>query len=277
MLTKIKIEGLFNQFNYEIELKDNGLTILTGPNGYGKTTLLKIIYAFAVKDVGFFFKLPFKIIVLTQETSEIKLSKTEENTLVIQLDNGEPISYKYSDIIKEINRGLENSPYHRVDESRWMDRRTNTFYTFENLIQQWPEIDPEIQVKFQMPTIGDVYLIKEQRLIKNIATIRTHHAFEEMSNTIEEYALELSKNLNDILATASKIGQELDSSFPRRLSEEPEISLHVAWQKEVLNDLLKILKLQKIAIIVATHSPQIIGEHWDSVVDLWDLSKGISG
>lgn len=413
MLTKIKIKGLFNQFNYEIELKENGLTVLTGPNGYGKTTLLKIIYAFAVKNLFFFFQLPFKTIVLTQETSEVKLAKTEKDTLVFQWDNGEPMSYKYSDIIsvliKETKRGLENSPY----ESRWGDKRTNRFYTTENLTQQWPELDPEIQVKFQMPTIGDVYLIKEQRLIKNISAIRTHYGFEEMSNTIEEYATELTKTLNDILATASKIGQELDSSFPRRLFEEttqisekefnnryellkekqrklklyglaatqadshpsfkeenakalfvylndtekklavfddvlrkleifttlltdrqfafkqleispdfgfkfttanqaelsltdlssgeqqevvlryellfkvrpntlvlidePEISLHVAWQKEVLNDLLKILKLQKIAIIVATHSPQIIGEHWDSVVDLWDLSKGISG
>jgi len=54
MLKKIKIEGLFNKFNYEIEFKE-GITILTGPNGYGKTTILKIIYAFAVKNMAFFF------------------------------------------------------------------------------------------------------------------------------------------------------------------------------------------------------------------------------
>jgi predicted ATP-binding protein involved in virulence len=56
------------------------------------------------------------------------------------------------------------------------------------------------------------------------------------------------------------------------LIDEPEISLHVAWQKEVLNDLLKIVKLQKISVITATHSPQIIDTHWDLVVDLWNLS-----
>ncbi|MEZ4524993.1 MAG: AAA family ATPase [Desulfobacterales bacterium] len=56
------------------------------------------------------------------------------------------------------------------------------------------------------------------------------------------------------------------------LIDEPEISLHVAWQKELINDLLNIIKLQKITVITATHSPQIIGEHWDLVVDLWDLS-----
>ncbi|MCB1193135.1 MAG: AAA family ATPase [Leptospiraceae bacterium] len=57
------------------------------------------------------------------------------------------------------------------------------------------------------------------------------------------------------------------------LIDEPEISLHVAWQKEFLNDLLRIIRLQKITVIVATHSPQIIDEHWDLVVDLEDISR----
>ena len=57
---------------------------MTGPNGYGKTTILKIIYAFAIKNLAFFFQLPFKEIVLTQDNSEIRLSKMELDTLEIQ-------------------------------------------------------------------------------------------------------------------------------------------------------------------------------------------------
>jgi predicted ATP-binding protein involved in virulence len=52
------------------------------------------------------------------------------------------------------------------------------------------------------------------------------------------------------------------------LIDEPEISLHVAWQNEFLNDLRKIIKLKKIYAIVATHSPQIIDEYWDLTVNL---------
>lgn len=55
------------------------------------------------------------------------------------------------------------------------------------------------------------------------------------------------------------------------LIDEPEISLHVAWQKEFLNDLIKITDLQKINTIIATHSPQIVGERWDLTVDLEEL------
>ena len=57
------------------------------------------------------------------------------------------------------------------------------------------------------------------------------------------------------------------------LIDEPEISLHVAWQKEFLNDLSKITELENIRVIVATHSPQIINEHWDLTVDLEEILK----
>lgn len=421
MLKKIKIEGLFKKFNYEIELKEEGITILTGPNGYGKTTILKIIYAFAIKNIAFFFQLPFKEIVLTQENNEIRLSKKETDIIEIHWGDKKFLTLTKEDIIpKAIRRFLENSPYRQIGENRWIDRRTGVFYTTENLITQLTENDPEIQAKYSkknIPELGDVYLIREQRLIrKHAGNKRRNSPFyieeetrESFSNTIEEYAMELSKNIKDKLANASKIGQELDSSFPRRLFDEiklvgeeefnrrydvikekqkslslyglsaikedshtsfktenakallvylndtekklavfddmlqklqlfsnilnerqfvfkqleispdfgfrfktanneelsltdlssgeqqevvllyellfkvnpntlvmidePEISLHVAWQKEVLNDFLKIIKLQKISVITATHSPQIIGDHWDLVVDLWDLQK----
>jgi len=45
MLKRIKISKLFNSFDYDINLKAGGLTILTGPNGYGKTTILRMIHA----------------------------------------------------------------------------------------------------------------------------------------------------------------------------------------------------------------------------------------
>lgn len=52
------------------------------------------------------------------------------------------------------------------------------------------------------------------------------------------------------------------------LIDEPELSLHVVWQKQFLDDLLKIIELQKINVIIATHSPQIINNRWDLTVDL---------
>jgi len=52
------------------------------------------------------------------------------------------------------------------------------------------------------------------------------------------------------------------------LIDEPEISLHVAWQKSFLDDLKKIIAMQNMVVVVATHSPQIIDSNWNLVVDL---------
>lgn len=57
------------------------------------------------------------------------------------------------------------------------------------------------------------------------------------------------------------------------LIDEPEISLHVAWQKAFLNDLASVIDINKINAIVATHSPQIINEKWDLMVDLEEIAQ----
>ncbi|MCY4234107.1 MAG: AAA family ATPase [Bacteroidetes bacterium] len=57
------------------------------------------------------------------------------------------------------------------------------------------------------------------------------------------------------------------------LIDEPEISLHVAWQRKWLEDLNSIAELSKFRSIVATHSPQIIGDSWHLVVQLISGNK----
>ena len=54
------------------------------------------------------------------------------------------------------------------------------------------------------------------------------------------------------------------------LIDEPEVSLHVTWQKQFLPDLIDIVKLVGIDVIVATHSPYIAGYRDDLMVRLGD-------
>ena len=44
------------------------------------------------------------------------------------------------------------------------------------------------------------------------------------------------------------------------LIDEPELSLHVAWQKEFLRDIQAITDLAHFDVLIATHSPQIIAD-----------------
>lgn len=55
------------------------------------------------------------------------------------------------------------------------------------------------------------------------------------------------------------------------LIDEPEISLHIIWQKMFLDDLIKVSSVIGLQVIVATHSPQIISNHLDIQIDLGEL------
>lgn len=47
--------------------------------------------------------------------------------------------------------------------------------------------------------------------------------------------------------------------------DEPEISMHIEWQVRFVENLMI---LQKSNILLATHSPQIIHDHWDLTIEL---------
>lgn len=57
------------------------------------------------------------------------------------------------------------------------------------------------------------------------------------------------------------------------LIDEPELSLHVAWQRQFIGDLISIIQLNKFDVILATHSPQLIGEWENLVVELGDVDE----
>jgi predicted ATP-binding protein involved in virulence len=418
MLTRIKIEKLFDIFDYDIEFKKEGITILTGPNGYGKTTVLKILDALASKNAFFFVRLLFKRITLKfSSRDDITLEKKEQDEVSITTGKSKPVRWTHKSLEKLLKR---NSFFHQIDENRWIDRRTDEIIGTDSILQRtlldYPEFQEDMQAS-EFPKTPIVYFIREQRLLRPVDPdirqrsnqglsylIKSNKEVNAFSNTIEEYAKELRDTIRETLARSSQINQELDSSFPSRLFDqkeditgenfgyrfdkvreiqqalseyglsdikenshptyklenakalcvyiddiekklavfaellgklkafteilnerrftfkrldiskekgfkfstnlgkplalgdlssgeqqevvllyellfkvkpgtlvlidEPEISLHVAWQTQFLDDLLKIIELQKINVIIATHSPQIINNHWDLTVDL---------
>ena len=52
------------------------------------------------------------------------------------------------------------------------------------------------------------------------------------------------------------------------LIDEPELSLHVAWQKKFIADLHRIIALNQFDVILATHSPPLVSRWTDLVVEL---------
>lgn len=57
------------------------------------------------------------------------------------------------------------------------------------------------------------------------------------------------------------------------LIDEPELSLHVAWQLQFIKDIKEIAKTRDVQIVIATHSPEIVSESLDCCIDLTDMAN----
>ena len=58
------------------------------------------------------------------------------------------------------------------------------------------------------------------------------------------------------------------------LIDEPENSLHVAWQERMLDDYIEMAKTTGCQIVMATHSPTFVHGRWDLATDLYRQYKG---
>lgn len=71
-----------------------------------------------------------------------------------------------------------------------------------------------------------------------------------------------------LLRTANSRGK-----FTIFLMDEPEISLHLSWQEELINSILELN--ENCQIIIVTHSPAIVMNGWmDSYKDIQELIQG---
>ncbi len=95
----LSVAGLFGLYNYSISFKDSedNFTIITSPNGYGKTTILRIINSLDVKRLYYLYLLKFiSIEVSFDDGSLLSLHEINSN------NNGET----NSDIAKNRRLGL---------------------------------------------------------------------------------------------------------------------------------------------------------------------------
>lgn len=228
----IQFEKLFGRFDYDIIFNSEGLTIITGPNGYGKSTILKSIEAISKEFIGlmFFMELDFRKITISFENNRnIIIEKVDGkltiNNIVIQekvFQNG------FEDI-------LDRKPYFsRIDENTWLDRRRGTRITLNDYIgdlymKEMRNLEGnEIKVlskelldllKNMKQLVGEIYFIKEQRLIREN---RNRYDEQEVVDVIDELPKRFRELMSSVQQDYSTVANKLDSTYPNRLFETEE-------------------------------------------------------
>lgn len=103
--------------------------------------------------------------------------------------------------------------------------------------------------------------------------ISPQHGFRIKSDNgdiIDGYKLS-SGEQNEIIMLYRLIYEVPDQGL--LLIDEPENSLHVAWQKTVVDDMKEIASVKRLQIIIATHSPSIVSKGLSMTQDLYYLTN----
>lgn len=226
---EIKFEKLFNRFDYNIKLKDDGLTILTGPNGYGKSTILNSIEAIseATRKLSYFFIIDFKKIIIENGDKKVKIEKIiEKNKTKLKIDDDLEIEQEIINEINYKNQIKEEDIFHSF--GRFRNNSKNRLNLFKK------ELKIQNKLKEISEKVGKINYIKEQRLIQG-QKVRTRTIFmgdfeeeikegleEEIkkTNTIENLPDEFKKLIDKTLREYSTISNKLDSTYPIRLFED---------------------------------------------------------
>lgn len=255
-IKSIQIKNLFEIFNYDIHYPQDGdVLIITGPNGFGKTQILNIVFNLFTKRFSFFRKLVFEeIIFFIENNIRIKIAryvKELEIDLRFSFYEGEQELeiYDYEDrinmesafydsvkssFVESFLREIDGTTSWEEDYEPYQKRRKPVQLKFEEKLLEAAKISFELkseQVRNIMDSLN-VHLIKEQRLLKRIAETSESLSYNNLKQqgalvieTIETYSKDLKKRIQEQYQKSYLISQELDSSYPSRLiSEKNKIS-----------------------------------------------------
>lgn len=222
MISKIVYKELFGEFNYTINLNEEGITIITGPNGFGKSTILKSINAFYNFDIMFFWNLDFNEVQFHFDDIKTSVNIIKQNKGL--LING--LSLDCASIENYILTKTVRRPYFRkIGQEKWVDIRNDEIVTQEELIESYnlnetlEESVSYINSYNKIKNIFDKYhsqtkFIKEQRLLREDNRGRFEH---QTINVIEELPSKLINKMNEVSSNYSSEANKLDSSYPIRL------------------------------------------------------------
>jgi predicted ATP-binding protein involved in virulence len=343
-LSRIKIEGLFGQFDYDITLnQEEGITILTGPNGYGKTTILNIIWSLftsgrfshcsggtvTLSDGNIDRELKFpenlnkiknkitvylikdqrmKKSVKEEEPSSVIHEKSERTKDVIGILSQELKDYiaaireKEDEKAKALNADyaerlfrLKNAIPRPEFEERYrklmrryemlqgykiyQNNLTEAKYEGENqkalslYLEDW-EVRLAVYDELVVKIAVFLHTVNSKSFTNKTFTVNAEQGF--CFSTKDEKSLQLtdlsSGEQNQII-----ILYELLFKVPRGslvLIDEPETSMHVAWQIGFLQDIINCVEIWGLSFIIATHSPDLINDKMDLCVDLFENARG---
>ncbi len=280
MISSVKINKLFDRFSYELKFMSENIMIITGPNGYGKSTILKMINSFCGDNFQKLLNYTFKKFEIVCDDCNVVITKNENSFKI------NDYAFPYPDA-KTIHRKVMPPFIRRVGYDEYMDLRTNQiikmnekdifigrlkenfqedrffdllflsleFSSTKKSHQSLEELKKAFSlVKEVKQSIGKIQFIQEQRLIERRKVPEDGRVYgepkEKYVTVINENSEKLKSDLAEIMKKHSSLSSELDSTYIGRLLDADISSTHnIQDIMDSIEELrIKQQKLQKYAL-----------------------------
>jgi predicted ATP-binding protein involved in virulence len=251
-IKQVSVTKLFGVFDHRVDLNlSERVTIVHGPNGFGKTVLLTMIESLFRGTYSTFLKYPFEnFIVVFDDSASIEIRKVAQGQLILPDSRAGNATLQLAIIYT--NRGEEQLSYsppgfkmpahfpveliedeipelRRIEPARWLNMATNEVLGIDEVVsrfwQQLPfrpgQVEPEPEWLLGLRRSLNVHFIQTQRLLTPSRHRRQkgfeRERFSELASAVASYSEELAFTVKSKLAEYAEVSQNRDSTFPRRL------------------------------------------------------------
>ncbi len=347
-ITKVSVKKLFGIFDHEIPLnQESRITIIHGPNGFGKTILLTMLNGLFNSNYRVFREVSFEEFLVYFDFHEYLVVRKDGEQLVLSFttvtgtqtehlheeSDGGPDDW-LSEIKRNINveliktqrlqtevalepdfrsfdglndtrgpglaveeyaaktaslvhsvRGARKLTEAQFEEIEAINSDLGSLLRNEELVQSLDHSKIQEQLEY-VDSILDIIRTRTddirdmgRRLTMLVELLNRNFSFKRVYTDAESGLVFLTPDGMPIPVANLSSGEQHQlvlfskllfdvSSGSLVLIDEPELSLHVTWQHDFLNDLKRVIDLCDFDVLIATHSPQIVHDKLDWMVDL---------
>ena len=252
-IKSFNIEGLWGYRTLHWKNVNPDVNILVGINGSGKTTLLDVINAYYKNDTKELKRFQGKITgnPLTAECYPITYLRSFDSPILDKRKAESPLMQELNNVVFQNKEGL-------------------SFFNYRMKMLDYKEKANEIQSNIDLLfEIINAMFADTGKTIDISKDNNSNLIFNQEGHIIS--LEQLSSGEKQLLLILLKVFL-LEKQPAIVLMDEPEVSLHIRWQREII-DRLRQLNPQ-CQLIISTHSPSIFSSGWgDKAVYMEDIMK----
>jgi ABC-type glutathione transport system ATPase component len=262
-IKQIEIEALWSGKKHILWQLDPHVNILSGINGVGKSTILNKVFR-SVCTNGDLVNHLLKGVHITADPEDATHIRFD---IIRSLDSPVLDNETLNMVDARIRSALDFQLYHL--QRKYLDYQVNIGNRIIEELQKGnadaAQKLSKAKARFQ-DLVDDLFAETGKKIVRTENEIR----FSQIGETLVPY--QLSSGEKQMLAILLTVLVEDEQPYVLFM-DEPEVSLHIEWQKRLIELIVELNP--NVQIILTTHSPAVIMNGWlDKVTEVSDITIG---